>query len=100
MRKFIMAIIVILAVGLAATSFSQADSRRAAECSVYARNQSDMNSRGGGRVIGGAMGGAMGGGLFGAIIGGRRGARRGAVRSGQDRQMLYQQYYNACMHGQ
>lgn len=111
MWKLSKAMIVLLAVILAAPAMSQADAQKAANCSVYARNQAEVNSGGGGRIIGGAMGGALGGGVFGAIVGGRRGARRGValgavvgglrstVNSGNDSEMRYQQYFNSCMQG-
>jgi hypothetical protein len=108
MRRIAAGLAVIVMFGFAVPATAQ----QSGDCSTYARNQAEMQSRTGRGALGGAMRGAARGALAGAIIGGRRGARRGAamggglgaigggVRARDQRQMLYQQYYDSCMRGQ
>jgi predicted lipid-binding transport protein (Tim44 family) len=105
MRRIAAGVAAIVMFGFAVPGTAQ----QPGDCSTYARNQAETQSRTGRGALGGAMRGAAGGALFGAIIGGRRGAKRGAalggglgaigggVRASDQRQMLYRQYYDRCM---
>ncbi|MDH4230895.1 MAG: hypothetical protein OEW04_02570 [Nitrospirota bacterium] len=104
-------LITLILVLLAAPVFAQSDSRRAADCSTYARNRAETEAPAGGGALGGAARGAARGALFGAIVGGGKGAGRGAalggglgavrggVRSSQQRDASFQYYYDECMRG-
>jgi hypothetical protein len=95
----------------AAPVLAQYDSRRAADCSTYARNKAETEAPRGGDALGGAARGSAKGALFGAIVGGGKGAGRGAalggglgavgggVRSGRQREASYQYYYDECIRG-
>lgn len=90
---------------------AQNDSRRAADCSIYARNRAETEAPAGYGALGGAARGAGRGALFGAIVGGGRGAGRGAAlgaglgavgggaRASRQRAAGYQYYFDACMQG-
>jgi len=92
-----------------AGSVQAQNAAKAADCSTYAQNRSNAEASTGAGALGGAARGAARGALFGAIIDGGKGAKRGAgagagfgalggaVRTNQDRQALYQHYFNICM---
>lgn len=104
--------LVVVLVLFTAPVFAQSDSRRAADCSTYARNRAETEAPAGGGALGGAARGAAKGALFGAIVGGGKGAGRGAAlggglgavggsaRSSRQRESSYQYYFDQCMRGQ
>jgi len=104
-------LLVVVLVMFTAPAFAQSDSRRAADCSTYARNRAETEAPAGGGALGGAARGAAKGALFGAIVGGGKGAGRGAalggglgavgggIRSSQQRDASFQYYYDECMRG-
>lgn len=91
-------------------AFAQS-AQRQADCSTYARNQSEAQRTSGGGALGNTAHGAIGGAAFGAIVGGGKGARKGAAlgggiglirgsaRGSREREANYQYYYNQCMQG-
>lgn len=93
-------------------ALARSSSRKAADCSTYARNRAESEGSSGSAALRGGVRGAAGGALFGAIVGGGKGAKRGAllggglgavrggVRSSQDREARYRYYFDACMRGE
>ena len=113
MKKLSVGLVLMLAVQSYAVPVAAQmnNSRRAADCSTYARNLAESEISGGAGMLRGSARGAVGGAVFGAITGGRKGAKRGAalgaglggvkggVQADRERQARYHYYYDACMRG-
>jgi len=94
-------------------AMAQTGADKAASCSTYARNRADAEASSGGGALRGGVRGAAKGALFGALVGdssksarrgaalmGGLGAIKGGVEKSQNREALYQYYFDACMRGQ
>jgi len=97
MKKLSVGLVLMLAVQSYAVPVAAQmnNSRRAADCSTYARNLAESEISGGAGMLRGSARGAVGGAVFGAITGGVK----GGVQADRERQARYHYYYDACMRG-